>query len=131
MFFLVFTQNVFKCFSNDNVTSRIIPKYFWGEFLLVWLLLSIKGGCRAIFNFRLNITSCACLLMSGLNLIFHCNAQSWTFSRSSFNCFVDAFTLKTTENSEISIVTGFAVDDESFDKSFIYIKNRSGLKIDP
>ena len=44
---------------------------------------------------------------------------------------MDAFTLKTTENSEISIVTGFAVDDESFDKSFIYIKNRNGLKIDP
>ena len=87
----------------------------------------MKGGCRVFLDFRLKITSCACLLMSRLKLIFQCNAQSITLARSSFNTFVEAFTLKTTENSEVSSAQSYVLKDESFVKSLIYIKNKSGL----
>ena len=97
---------------------------------MTWLLLNIKGRCEVFFNFLLKITSCACLVMSGLKLIFHCNTQSWTLARLSFNSFAEASTLKTTENSEVSCTKSFALDDESFVESLIYIKNRSGPKID-
>ena len=69
--------------------------------------------------------------MSGLKLIFHCNAHFGTLARSSFNSFAKASTLKTTENSEVSSAQSFALDDKSFVKSLINIKNRSGPKIDP
>ena len=68
--------------------------------------------------------------MLGLTLIFHCYAQSWTLARSSLNSFAEASTLKTTENSEVFSKKSFALDDNSFVKSLIYIKNRSGPKTD-
>ena len=130
---LVFTltETVFKCLSNNNVSSRMIPQCSWEEVLLTWLILNIKGGCGVFFNFCLKITSYACLLMSGLKLIFHCNAQSWTLSRSSFNSFTEASTLKTAENNEVSSAKSFAPDEKSSVKSLIYIENRGGIKIDP
>ena len=51
--------------------------------------------------------------------------------RSSFNSFAEASTLKTAENSEVSSAKSFAFNYKSFVKSFIYIKNKSGPKIDP
>ena len=41
---VVLTETVFKCSSNDSDSSRMIPKCFWEEVLLTWLLLNIKGG---------------------------------------------------------------------------------------
>ena len=68
--------------------------------------------------------------MLGLNLIFNYNAQYWTLARSSLDSFAEASPLKTTENSEVSSKKSFALDDNSFVKSLIYIKNRSGPKTD-
>ena len=65
-------------------------------------ILNVKGGCGVFFNFLLKVISCACLLRSGLKLIFHCNAQSCTWARLSFNSFAEASTLKATENSEVN-----------------------------
>ena len=53
-------------------------------------------------------------------------------ARSSFNSFVETSTLKTTENSEVLLsAKSFVLDNKSFVKSLIYLKNRSGPKIDP
>ena len=66
--------------------------------------------------------------MSGLKLIFDCNAQSWTLARLSFNSFAEASTLKTTENSEVSSTKSFALDDESFVESLSTSKIEVVLK---
>ena len=65
--------------------------------------------------------------MSVLKLIYHCNVQSWTLARLSFNFSAEASKLETTKNIEVS--KNFAFDDKSFVKPLIYINNRSGLKI--
>ena len=127
----VLTEIVFKSSSNDNDSLRITPTYFWEKVLLTWLLLNIKGEWGVFFNFRQKIIFCACLLVSGLKLVFHCNAQSRNFARSSFNSFAEVSTLKTTESSDLSSAKSFALEDKSFVKSLIYIKNRSDLKVDP
>ena len=72
---------------------------FLGGILINLITVKHKGGCEVFFKFGLKNTSCACLLMSLWKVIFHCNAQSWTLARSSFNSFVEASTLKTKENS--------------------------------
>ena len=61
----------FRCSSNVNLTSKITPRCVWKLTWETLLLLKSKGGCVAFFNFLLNMISWACLLRSGLKVIFH------------------------------------------------------------
>ena len=56
------------------------------------------------------MTSCACLVTSGLNNIFQLKAHSDIFLRSSFNKFEDSIALYTVENNEVSSANNFAGD---------------------
>ena len=67
----VLLNTFFRCSSNVNLTSKTTPKCFSELTWETLLLLKSKGGCAIFFNFLLNIISWACLLRSGLKVIFH------------------------------------------------------------
>ena len=67
--------------------------------------------CIPFFVFLLNITTSACLLESGLKLIFLWEGHLLTPTTSLFNYFVVVFALWTTENNEMSSGNNFAFDD--------------------
>ena len=115
----VLFSTFFRCSSTVNVTSKIIPRCVWE---LIWetlLLLKSKEGCVVFFNFLLNMISWACLLWSGVKVIFHWKAHSLIFFRSLFNSITDAFISCTTENREISSANSLALDDKPPGKSLI------------
>ena len=81
------------------------------------------------FNFLLKMTSWACLLGSGLKLIFRWKAQSLIFFKSLFSSFAEVVMSCVTENRDVSSANNFALEDRSPDKSFI--KNNNGPKMEP
>ena len=60
------------------------------------------------------MTSCACLVISGLNNIFQLKAHSDIFLSCSFNKFADSVALYTVENNEVSSASNFTDDFASF-----------------
>ena len=115
----VLLNKFFRCSSNVNSTSKIIPRCIWKITWETLLLLKSKGGCGAFFNFLLNMISWACLLRSGLKVIFHWKAQSLIFFRSLFNSIVDVLMSCTTENREVSSANSLALDNKPSGKSLI------------
>ena len=87
----VLLNTFFRCSSNFNLTSKITPRCVWELTWETLLLLKSKGGCITFFAFLLNVISWACLLRSGLRVIFHWKAQSLIFFRSLFNSIADVF----------------------------------------
>ena len=77
------------------------------------------------------MTSWACLLGSGLKLIFHWKAQSLIFFKSLFSSFTEVVVSCFTEHRDVSSANSFALEDKSPDKSFMYIKNNNGPKMEP
>ena len=68
-----------------------------------------KDGWVGLFDLQLKMTFWACLLGSGLKLIF----------KSSFDSLAEAFTSWTTENNDASSAKRFALLGNLSDKSFI------------
>ena len=100
--------------SNVDMKSNMAPSCFWEKVWETILLLKTKGGRVNHFDLQLKITFWACLLGSGLKLIFHWKDQSLTFFESSFNSFVEVFTSRTTENNEVSSAKSFAYGCQIF-----------------
>ena len=117
---LTLFRTLLRCSSNVNLTSNVTPRCFWEEVCKTLLLLKTKDGCGSFFILWLKITSWACLLGSGLKLIFHWKAHLLIFFRSSFNSLA--------ENNDVSSATKFY---KSSAKSLILIQNNSGPSIDP
>ena len=65
-------------------------------------IIKTTEGCDISFNFRLKIISWACLLGSGLKLIFHWNAQLLTFFKSLFISFAAVLMLCATLKRDVS-----------------------------
>ena len=109
----------FRCSSNVNSVSKITPRCVWKLTWETLLLLKSKGGCVIFFNFLLNIIAWACLLRSGLKVIFQWKAESLIFFMSMFNSVVDMFISCTTENSKVSSANSLPLDDKPSGKSLI------------
>ena len=84
-----------------------------------------------ICTLREKITPCACLVGSGLKFIFHWNAHSPIFSKSSFRSIFEASTFLIREKSEVSSANNLGFDAKFSDKSLISIKNNSSPRIEP
>ena len=96
------------------------------------VLLKTRPGCTDLACFLENMTSRACLLTSGLNDIFHLCEHWDIFCRSLFSNSAEVLLLCTTENREVSSAKSWiAVDSVFSDKSFMYVRKRSGPRIDP
>ena len=127
---LTLANILLKWSSNVNLKSNMTPRCFW-EKLWQTLLLKTKGGWVDLLDLQLKIISCACLLWSRLKLIFHWKAHSLTFFKSSFNSFTEVFTSWKTENNDVSSAKCFALEVKLSDKSFVYVENNNGPRIDP
>ena len=115
----VLLNTFFRCSSNVNLTSKITPRCVWKLTWETLLLLKSKGGCVAFFNFLLNMISWACLLRSGLKVVFHWKAQSLIFFWPMSNSIADVSISCTTENREVSSANSLALDDKTSGKSLI------------
>ena len=89
------------------------------------------GGWESLFTFLLNIVSRACLLGSGLKLIFRWWAQWLILAKSLLISAAELSLLCTTENKEESSANNLILDNNSSAKSFMYIKKNSGPIIKP
>ena len=131
MALLVLLSIVLWYYSKVNFESNKIPKCFWDLHDETLALLKTKGGCDTFFNFLLKMTSWACLLGSRLKLIFYWKAQSLSFFKSLFSSFAEVVMSCVTENRDASSANNFALEDRAPDKSFMYIKNNNGPKMEP
>ena len=111
--------------------SNCTPKCFWQWVWWSGILLKTRSGCTDLACFLENITSWTCLLISGLNDIFQLCVHSDIFWRSLFNTSAEVLLLCTTENREVSSAKRFTVNSMFSDKSFMYIRKKSGPRIDP
>ena len=77
------------------------------------------------------MSSCACLVGSGLKHIFHWTAHSPIFFKSLFRSVFEASIFLTTEKSEVLSANNLGFDAKFSDKSLIQIKNNRGPRIEP
>ena len=94
-------------------------------------IVTNQGRWNIFFNFLLKMTSWACLLGSGLKLIFHWKVQSLIFFKLLFSSFAEVFMSFLTKKRDASSANNFALEDRSPDKSFMYIKNNNAPKMQP
>ena len=83
------------------------------------------------FFFTLNITSCACLLGSGLKLIFYWKGQLLINFKSFLTSFAEILTSWDTQNKEVSSLNNLHSLLRPFDKSLTYIKIKRGPRMEP
>ena len=93
---------VFKCSLKLNLLSRNIPKCFWKVVCRTTFSLRNKGEWLVVWNLQEKISSCACLVASGLKFIFQWNAHSSILFTSLFRSIFETSTFSTTEKSEVS-----------------------------
>ena len=83
------------------------------------MLLNERLGRINFLVFPLNITSCACLVKSGLKIIFHSKAQSLITVKSLRMAAVPNWMSLTTEKRDVSSAKSLQVEDTPFDKSLM------------
>ena len=88
-----------RCSWKSSLVSKIITVCSWIVDWMTTVLLKFNDGWFGLLSFLENITSCACLLGSGLKLNFHCNAHLCIFFRSSLKFFADKVISWTTEKT--------------------------------
>ena len=76
-------------------------------------------------------TSCACLLGSRLNCIFHGKAQLLRTCKSLFNTLCDLYLLKTCGKRDVSLAKILQVHRMLSGKSLMYILNKRGPRSEP
>ena len=87
--------------------------------------------CDVFFILREKITSYACLLGSGLKVIFHLLAQAFILLKSLFRLDADKFIFSTAGKSETWSAKSLKFVVWPSERSLIYIKNNKGPRIDP
>ena len=96
-----------RCSWKSSLLSKIISRCLWFVDWMTIVLLKFNDGWFGLLSFLEKITSCACLLGSGLKLIFHWNVHLFIFFRSSFKFFADKIISWTTKNREVSSANSF------------------------
>ena len=117
-----------RCSWKFSLVSKNIPKCFWVIDRVTMLLLKINEGWDDLQEKR---TSWACLLGSGLKLIFNWKTQLCILFKSSFKFFADKSLSNITEKRDVSSANSLGFETRFSDKSFIHIKKSSGPRIEP
>ena len=120
-----------RCSLKSSLVSKIIPRCLWFVDCMATVLLKFNDGWFGLLSFLEKITSCACLLGSGLKLIFHRNADLFIFFRSPFKFFADKVISWTTENREVSSANSLGFEIKFSERSLINIKKKIGPRNDP
>ena len=116
---------------KSNLVSNTIPRCLWVDDYLSKFWLKYNGEWSILLIFLLKITSWACLLGSGLNLIFLWKAQLLIFVKSLFKSFAVAFILWITKKRGVSSANNLGFEVKPSDKSLIWIRKNHGSRIDP
>ena len=88
-------------------------------------LLKTKGGCDR-FSTKNDFLS----LFASVRVETHFPLKS-PITKSLFSLFAEVVMSCVTENRDVSSVNNFVLEDRSPDKSFMYIKNNNGPKMEP
>ena len=97
----------FKCSSNINQALRNMPRCFWYGVCKTILLLKHNKWWRIFLAFLLKIISWACLLVSGLKLLYHWKAHLLIWYKWLLNSFAEVSTSWITENKDVSSANNF------------------------
>ena len=116
---LIFLVKLFICSEKFNFISNVKPRCFWNKLLLNGILLNKRIRWSNVLIFILNITSCACLLISGLKIIFHWKAQLVIVFRSWHNVVELVRMLFTTEERDVSSAKSLQFEESSLGRSFM------------
>ena len=119
MVLLIFDVSIFRCSQNINSLSSIIPRCFWDEDYETWRLLKNNSGWRIFFDFRLKMTSWACLLGSPLKFIFCWKSQLLILAKPLFSFFADVFMSSVTENKDVSSANSLSTENRLVTRSFM------------
>ena len=109
---------------KSSLVSKNITKCFWVTDWVIVFLLKLNVGWDDFWSLGEKTTSWACLMGSGLKLIFHWKAQLFILVKSWFHLFADECLSFITEKSDVSSASSFEVKLSG--KSFMYIKKSSG-----
>ena len=127
LFFLV--KIVLIWMSKYNFESKYRPKCFWESALRTGMLLKNILGWIFLVVFLLKMTSWACFVGSGLKFIFHWKAHLFISCRSLLRLLAIFPGTLTVENRDVLSVNNLGLHWRLSDKSLMYIRNKSGLKL--
>ena len=116
---LIFLVILFIASDKFNFVSNVKPRCFWNKLFLNGILLNKRVGWSNFLIFLLNINSCACLLKSWLNIIFHWKAQLVIAFRFWLKVVALVWMLFTTEKRDVSSAKCLQFEERSLGKSFM------------
>lgn len=114
-----FDVRIFRCSQKVNCSSIIISRCFWDEDCEPWLLLKSNWEWFILFDFWLKMTTWACLVGSGLNLIFHLKVQLLILAKSWFSLLADVFISPVTEKKDVSYANSLALQEKLVARSLM------------
>ena len=116
---LIFWVTFFMCSTKFSLTSNVNPRCFWDILFFKGMSLNERQGWSSFLVFLLNITSCACLVKSGLKIIFHWKAQLLITDRSLRKVAALDWMSLTTEKRDVLSAKRFQFEDTPSDKSLM------------
>ena len=116
---LIFWVIFYMCSTKFNLTSNVNPRCFWDILFFKGMSSKERQGWSSFLVFLLNITSCTCLVKSGLKIIFHWKAQLLITVRSLRKVAALDWMSLTTEKRDVSSAKCLQFEDTPFDKSLM------------
>ena len=102
------SNTIFKSLSKLNFESHIKPKCLWVVVISTVVLLNIRLGWFLFEVLPQKMIFWACLVESGLKIIFYCRAYSSILVRSPFYKLDESVISWTTDSSDVSSAKSFA-----------------------
>ena len=106
-------------FFMGSTKSNVNPRCFWDTLFIKGMSLNERQGWSSFLVFQLNITSCACLVNSGLKIIFYWIAQLLITDRSLHKVAAFDRMSLTTEKRDVLSAKSLQFEDTPFDKSLL------------
>ena len=117
----------YKCSLNLSFSCSLSPECFWVFTFSTTRFLMYESGCSEESDFLEKITSWACLVGSGLEIVFQCETDLRIFLKSLFSIFVDFIERYHHQIVSNSLTLLFKL----FVWSLIYIMKNNDPKIEP
>ena len=115
----IFWEIFFMCLTKFSLTSNVNPRCFWDILFFKGISLNKRQEWSSLLAFLRNISSCACLVKSGLKIIFHWKSQLLITVRSLSKVAVLDWMSLTTEKRDVSSAKSLQFEDTPFDKSLM------------
>ena len=124
-------SDIFYVLNEVLLSVYFQPEMFWDILFFKGMSLNEREGSSSFLVFLLNITTCACLVKSGLKFNFHWKTQLLITVRPLCKVAALDWVLLTTTKRDVSSAKYLEFEDTLFNKSLMYFKNNNSLKIEP